>query len=62
MFFVVGFLCGRFCQQKEKNKAEMGSPPEEKQTPYYDNIDQFDIQPKQLEQNVAYGQVSQTNL
>ena len=60
MFFVVGFLCGHFCQRKEKKKAEMASPPaEEKQTPYYANIDQFDIQPKQ---NVAYGQVSQTNL
>lgn len=37
----------------------MVSPHKEKETPYYDNIDQFDVQPKQFEQNVAYGQVSQ---
>ena len=63
LFFTVGFLCGYFCrnQQKDKNfKEEDTIPtesPEKKQTPYYDNIDQFDIQPKHLKENVAYGQV-----
>ena len=61
IFFIVGFLCRHFCQRKAKKETEISSPTKEKETPYYDNIDQFDVQPKQFEQNVAYGQVSQEN-
>ena len=60
LFFIIGFLCGRF-GLKEKKKVDVASQPEETQPqiPYYDNIDQFDIKPKI---NVAYGQVSLTNI
>ena len=40
----------------------MDPSPEKKQTPYYDDIDQFDMQPKHLKQNVAYGPVSLSQL
>ena len=59
LFFIIGFLCRHFCQKKKK--TDITSQPEETQPqiPYYDSIDQFDIQSKV---NVAYGQVSLTNI
>ena len=62
LFFIIGFLCGRF-GRKEKKKTDIASQPDSEYTQpqitYYDNIDQFDIKPKI---NVAYGQVSLTNI
>ena len=69
LFFIIGFLCGHFricqCQKhKLKNVKETINSTAKKETPYYDNIDQFDIQPEHvhLEKNVAYGPVLRTNI
>ena len=66
LFFVVGFLCGHFCQKKSKSSTTAAAgetvPPGgsggHTQTPYYDDvvIQQSD-QELGLNKNVAYGPI-----
>ena len=69
LFFIVGFLCGHFCQKKRKSGTTAAAgetvPPGgsggQTQTPYYDDvmIQQSD-QELQLKENVAYGPIRST--
>ena len=60
-FFIVGFLCGHFCQQKRKlatAAAGETAPPSvatggQTQIPYYDDV--VLKQEVELKENVAYG-------
>ena len=56
-FFIVGFLCGHFCQKKRKQFSVAGEsvPPAGGQTriPYYDDV--VLKQEVELKENVAYG-------
>ena len=62
LFFIIGFLCGHFCQKTRKSgttaaAGEPTVPPAESsggqaQTPYYDDVV---LQQVQLKENVAYG-------
>ena len=64
LFFIVGFLCGHFCQRKRKSSTTAAAgetaPPGGTggQTPYYDDvvIQQSD-QELELKENVAYGPI-----
>ena len=54
LFFIVGFLCGHFCQKERKN-AEIVS---QTRTPNYDDaVLQQHEQELELKENVAYGPV-----
>ena len=64
VFFIVGFLCGNFCQKRRKLVAETDSVPPtggQTQTPYYDDVVlKPEVKLKQeveLKENVAYGQI-----
>ena len=69
LFFIVGFLCGHFCQKKRKSSTTAAAgetvPPAgsgghtQIQTPYYDDvvIQQSDHQELELNENVAYGPI-----
>ena len=69
LFFIIGFLCGHFCQKKSKSSTRAAAgetvPPGgsggQTQTPYYDNvvIQQSD-QELELKENVAYGPIKLT--
>ena len=57
LFFIVGFLCGHFCQKKSTRSAAGETVPPggsggHTQTPYYDDVV---LQQVQLTENVAYG-------
>ena len=56
-FFIVGFLCGHFCQKKRKqSSAASESVPSaggQTQIPYYDDV--VLKQEVELKENVAYG-------
>ena len=60
LFFIIGFLCGHFCQKKRKQSTAAAEtvPPSGGQTqiPYYDDVV---LQPREqeleLKENVAYG-------
>ena len=64
LFFIVGFLCGHFCQKKRKSSTTAttvppgGSAGGQTQTPYYDTVHVV-LQPGEpdleLKENVAYG-------
>ena len=66
LFFIIGFLCGHFCQKKRKSSTRAAAgetvPPGgsggQTQTPYYDDvvIQQSD-QELELKENVAYGPI-----
>ena len=66
LFFIIGFLCGHFCQKKRKSSTTAAAgetvPPGgsggQTQTPYYDDvvIQQSD-QELGLNKNVAYGPI-----
>ena len=57
LFFIVGFLCGHFCQKKRKqSSAANESVPSvggQTQIPYYDDV--VLKQEVELKENVAYG-------
>ena len=43
LFFIVGFLCGHFCQKKKKSSTTSAAVPPggsggQTQTPYYDTV------------------------
>ena len=60
LFFIVGFLCGCFCQKKRKTAAETFPPAGgQRQIPYYDDVvlQQPDEQDLELKDNVAYAPV-----
>ena len=59
-FFIIGFLCGHFCQNKRKPSAAAGGtvPPGvatggQTQIPYYDDV--LLKHEVELKENVAYG-------
>ena len=58
-FFIIGFLCGNFCQKK-KPAIETVPPSGSGQTqiPYYDDVVlQQPEQELEIDENVAYGPV-----
>jgi hypothetical protein len=64
-FFIVGFLCGHFCQKKRKSSTAAGAtaPPAgsegQAQTPYYDDVVLQQREPDlELKENVAYGPIN----
>ena len=65
LFFVIGFLCGHFCQKKGKPSAAGGEsvPPmatggQQTQATYYDDVLlQQQEQELKLKENVAYAPV-----
>ena len=67
VFFIVGFLCGHFCQKKRKLNAPSSAgagesvPPlatggEQTQIPYYDDV-VLQQEVVELKDNVAYGPI-----
>ena len=66
LFFIVGFLCGHFCQRRRKSSTAAAAgetvPPGgsggQTQAPYYDTVHVV-LQPREpdleLKENVAYG-------
>ena len=69
LFFIIGFLCGHFCQKKRKSSTTAAAgeavPPGgsggQTQTPYYDDIViQQSDQELELKENVAYGPMRST--
>jgi hypothetical protein len=64
-FFIVGFLCGHFCQKKRKSSIAAGETIPtagsggQIRTPYYDDVvlqqRESDLE---LKENVAYGPIS----
>jgi hypothetical protein len=68
LFFIVGFLCGHFCQKKRKSSTAAGetvTPAGSEgsagltQTPYYDDVVLQQREPDlELKENVAYGPIS----
>ena len=60
LFFIVGFLCGHFCQRRRKSSTAGETVPPggsggQAQTPYYDDVvlqQEFEVE---LRENVAYG-------
>ena len=69
LFFVVGFLCGHFCQKKRKSSTRAAAgetvPPGgsggHTQTPCYDDVViQLSDQELELKENVAYGPIKST--
>ena len=68
LFFIVGFLCGHFCQKKRKSSTTAAAgetvPPGgsggQTQTPYCDDVviqSQQSDQELELNENVAYGPI-----
>ena len=57
LFFIVGFLCGHYCQNKRKQSSAAGetvpSASGQTQIPYYDDV--VLEQEVELKENVAYG-------
>ena len=59
IFYIIGFLCGHFCQKESKVTARTVSQCEKAQgTPYYDDVvlNQHE-QELELKENVAYAPV-----
>ena len=66
VFFIVGFLCGYFCQKKRKSNTPSAAaaesvPPlatgrEQTQIPYYDDV-VLQQEAVELTDNVAYGPI-----
>ena len=56
LFFIVGFLCGHFCQKKKKPAVPpAGSGQTQVQIPYYDDV--VLKQGLELKENIAYGPI-----
>ena len=58
IFFIIGFMCGHFCQKEKKVTAETVSQCENaKGTPYYDDVVLKQEHKLELKENVAYAPV-----
>ena len=69
LFFIIGFLCGHFCQKRRKSSTTAtagetvppGGSGGQTQTPYYDDVvKQQSDQELELKENVAYGPIRST--
>ena len=57
LFFIVGFLCGHFCQKERKMADEIVPQCAKTQGTCIYDVVQKQEQELELEENVAYGQV-----